>query len=147
MFYNQNGSKPGFGSGGKFAGLSGAPAIDITNLIVKEDVRDGTLFKLQTPVKYAENIQSISTFDASTDQIVIDRVAIGIDDAKPSFSSFRGWEPVKKLASQDVDFIYGENTGSLFYNQNGAEPGFGSGGLFVKLVGAPEITENNLQFI
>jgi len=98
-------------------------------------------------VKYAKNVQSISTFDTSTDQIVIDRITLGIDNTKPSFKSIRGWKPVLELASQDVDFIYGENTGSLFYNQNGSEPGFGSGGLFLKLVGAPEITENNFQFI
>ena len=38
--YNQNGSKPGFGSGGKFAELSGAPVIDKSNLVVKEGIKD-----------------------------------------------------------------------------------------------------------
>ena len=35
--------------------------------------------------------------------------------------------------------VYNENNGNLYYNQNGSNNGFGSGGLFARLEGSPEL--------
>jgi hypothetical protein len=45
-------------------------------------------------------------------------------------------------------FIYDQQTGSLYYNQNGSQAGWGgSGGLFVTLAGAPDLSQSDLVAI
>ena len=39
--------------------------------------------------------------------------------------------------------VYSRATGNLFYNQNRLEAGFGSGGLFATLSGAPALTQSD----
>ena len=53
----------------------------------------------------------------------------------------------KKLAKQDFDFLYDEKKGGLYFNENGANKGFGDGGIIAILKGAPELTSDNLEFI
>ncbi len=45
--------------------------------------------------------------------------------------------------SVDAAIIYNTNNGNLFYNQNGSEVGFGSGGLFVNLENQPALSVEN----
>ena len=53
----------------------------------------------------------------------------------------------KKLSKQDFDFLYDEKKGGLYFNENGADKGFGEGGIIAILKGAPELTSGNLEFI
>jgi hypothetical protein len=39
--------------------------------------------------------------------------------------------------------VYNSVSGQLFYNQNGSAAGFGSGGLFATLTGAPILTASD----
>ena len=54
---------------------------------------------------------------------------------------------LKKLANKDFDFLYDQKNGSLYFNENGADKGFGDGGIIAILKGAPELTASNLDFI
>nr|WP_267871703.1 calcium-binding protein [Nostoc sp. CHAB 5715] len=47
------------------------------------------------------------------------------------------------VASSTAKIIYDAASGQLFYNQNGSAAGFGSGGLFATLTGAPTLTALN----
>jgi Ca2+-binding RTX toxin-like protein len=47
----------------------------------------------------------------------------------------------------DALLVYGEESGNLFYNENGAAEGFGGGGQFVTLVGTPGLTAADLVLI
>ena len=51
-----------------------------------------------------------------------------------------------KLAKQDFDFLYDHKKGGLYFNENGADKGFGDGGIIAILKGAPDLTINNLDF-
>ena len=53
----------------------------------------------------------------------------------------------KKLAKQDFDFLYDEKKGGLYFNENGADKGFGDGGIIAILKGAPDLSADNLEFI
>jgi len=53
----------------------------------------------------------------------------------------------KKLAKQDFDFLYDQKKGRLYFNENGADKGFGEGGIIAVLEGAPELDLDNLEFI
>ena len=52
-----------------------------------------------------------------------------------------------ELAKQDIDFLYDQKKGGLYFNENGLEKGFGDGGIVAILKGAPDLTESNLVFI
>ena len=49
----------------------------------------------------------------------------------------------KKLAKQDFDFLYDKKKGWLYFNENGADKGFGDGGIIAILKGTPELTSGN----
>ncbi len=47
--------------------------------------------------------------------------------------------------SSDAFIVYNSSTGGLYYNENGSAGGFGDGGEFATLTGAPELTADNFQ--
>ena len=53
----------------------------------------------------------------------------------------------KKLAKLDIDFLYDQKKGGLYFNENGTDKGFGDGGIIAILKGAPDLTSDNLEFI
>ena len=53
-----------------------------------------------------------------------------------------------KTSSKGIeDFVYDEKKGLLYFNENGKEKGWGDGGLFVKLQGAPELGTNDFTIV
>ena len=65
-----------------------------------------------------------------------------------TFASGKNKKEVKKiLAKQDLDFLYDQKKGGLYFNENGADKGFGEGGIIAILKGAPDLTSDNLEFL
>jgi len=94
--------------------------------------------------KYADKI---TNFNPSTDTLEIDTDSFGIDSSA-TFATGKNKKKVKKkLAKQDFDFLYDQKKGGLYFNENGAEKGFGDGGIIAILKGAPDLTASNLEFI
>ena len=54
---------------------------------------------------------------------------------------------VARLAKKDIDFIYDQQAGYLYYNENGKQPGFGDGGIFAILEGKPKAGLGNFDFV
>ncbi len=42
------------------------------------------------------------------------------------------------IYSSNAEIVYNSSNGNLYYNENNAADGFGSGGLFAKLIGSPD---------
>ena len=94
--------------------------------------------------KYADKI---TNFNPSTDTLEINTDSFGIDSSA-TFAAGKNKKAVKKeLAKQDFDFLYDQKKGGLYFNENGADKGFGDGGIIAILKGAPELTSSNLIFI
>ena len=53
----------------------------------------------------------------------------------------------KKAETSEAFIVYNQKTGDLFYNANGSEAGFGSGGLFATLEGAPTLKESDFSIV
>ena len=51
------------------------------------------------------------------------------------------------LARKNYDFLYDQKKGGLYFNENGSDKGFGNGGIIAILKGAPNLTDDNLEFI
>ena len=106
----------------------------------------GTAIKM--PAKFnKKSADKITGFNSSTDTLEIDADSFGIDSSA-TFASGKNKKAVKKvLAKQDFDFLYDQKKGGLYFNENGADKGFGDGGIIAILKGAPDLTSGNLEFI
>jgi len=88
----------------------------------------------------------ITNFNPSTDTLDIDADSFGIDRSA-TFAAAQNKRKLKKLAKKDFDFLYDQKKGGLYFNENGADKGFGDGGIIAILDGAPELTSENIDFI
>lgn len=108
----------------------------------------GDYFYLEKPTKFKrKNIDTITNFNPSTDTLEIDADSFGIDSSATFAAGANKKEVKKVLAKQDVDFLYDERKGGLYFNENGSDKGFGDGGIIAILKGAPDLTASNLEFI
>ena len=104
--------------------------------------------KVIAPKKYKiKFIDQITNFNPSSDKLEIDTDSFGIDSSATFASGKNGKVVKKKLAKQVFDFLYDEKKGGLYFNENGANKGFGDGGIIAILKGAPDLTSDNLEFI
>lgn len=88
---------------------------------------------------------------AEGDKISIARKRIPkFTDSEYTFKSVRGNKKVKKVARKDIDFIYDEKKGRLFFNSNGEGRGFGSkssGGVLLVLSDRPKIEASDIVLV
>ena len=92
-------------------------------------------------------IDDVTNFNSLTDNLVIDTDSFDITGSA-TFAAGKNKKVVKKkLSKQDFDFLYDQKRGGLYFNENGADKGFGDGGIIAILKGAPDLTANNLEFI
>ena len=92
-------------------------------------------------------MDKITFFDPSKDKLEIDTDSFGIE-RNSSFAAGKNKRAVKKqLAKKDVDFLYDQKKGGLYFNENGSDKGFGEGGIIAILKGAPDLTTSNVDFI
>ena len=140
LYFNENGSKKGFGDGGIFAILKGSPKLTKRNLkFIGEAIYAPKKFNRKTADK-------ITNFNPSTDTLEIDTDSFGVE-SPASFTAGKNIKEVRKLAKKDFDFLYDQKKGGLFFNENGAGKGWGDGGIVAILKGAPDLTSENIDFL
>ena len=102
---------------------------------------------IMAPTKFKNKfVDKITNFYSLTDTLGIDTDSFGIDSSA-TFAAGKNKREVKKLAKQDFDFLYDEKKGGLYFNENGADKGFGDGGIIAILKGTPDLTSSNLEFV
>ena len=112
------------------------------------DTSSQDTFTVSAPEKFNKKFaDKITVFDHSDDTIQIDTDSFGVDSSA-TFAVAENKKAVKKKASKkDIDFLYDESKGGIYFNENGADKGFGDGGIFAILKGGPDITASNWEFI
>ena len=80
------------------------------------------------------------------DFIFVDQEVFGLDE-EIRLKSSSSKKKVKKAAKSSIDFIYYKKKGLLYFNENGKEKGWGDGGLFAKLQGAPELGADDFTIV
>ena len=114
--------------------LSGGKGKDV---LKGGDGADGFLFK--SPDFGKKKVDKIKDFNNEAgDSIIIDKTIFEVGK-KVSLKSVSGKKALKKAFASNKEFVYDEKKGFLYFNENGKEKGWGDGGLFVKLQGAPEL--------
>ncbi len=62
-----------------------------------------------------------------------------------TFKSARNKKKLNKFAKRDIDFIYDQKKGDLYYNENGDRKGWGLGGAFAQFDDRPRMTSDQLS--
>ena len=108
---------------------------------------DGFLF--QNPEGFGkEEADKITDFDADEgDSVLVDKEVFDLG-RKVKFKSVTGKKATKKASKSNKEFIYDGNKGLLYFNENGKAKGWGDdGGLFTKLIGAPELGASDFTIV
>ena len=99
---------------------------------------DGFLF--QNPMEFGKKKSDvILDFNPSEgDALVLNSDVFNIDETI-KIKIVTGKKSAKKAAKSKRQFIYDDKKGLLYFNENGQDKGWGDGGMFAKLVDAPEL--------
>ena len=89
----------------------------------------------------------ITDFDSDEgDLILVDKVIFSLG-RKIKLKVVTGKKETKKALGTNNNFIYDNKKGFLYFNENSKDKGWGDGGLFVKLQGAPELGVTDFMII
>ncbi|RCJ35587.1 hypothetical protein A6769_18210 [Nostoc punctiforme NIES-2108] len=91
-------------------------------------------------------VDAIADFNSSEgDKIVLDKTTFGAlaSAAGTGFSNLNDFQITNLAGTSTAKIVYDPVNEQLFYNQNGSVAGFGSGGLFAALTGAPTLTASD----
>ena len=106
--------------------------------------QDQFLFTSKTAFNAADfGTDRITDFTIGTDKILLSQTAFGtITSAQIAFVD-------SDLAAETSNglIVYSRPTGKLFFNQNGAQAGLGTGALFATLDGTPLLTVTDFQIV
>ena len=89
----------------------------------------------------------IKEFNPLLDTLQISLESFDIDHSSVTFKASKNRKKLRKHGKKYFNFIYDQAKGGLYFNENGADKGFGDGGLIAILKGAPDLTQNHLEFI
>ena len=121
--------------------------VEIDELVIPDHDIASSSFKISARAKYKRKFaDKITNFNLLTDLLEIDVDSFGINGSA-TFATGINKKAVKKIAKHDFDFLYDQKKGVLYFNENGADKGFGDGGIIAILKGAPDLTSGNLDFI
>jgi Ca2+-binding RTX toxin-like protein len=92
-------------------------------------------------------------FTLTADKIALSKTTFNLTSAVTTGVNF-GFSVADEFASvsgsadtSSALIVYNSSTGSLFYNQNGSDAGFGAGGQFAVLTGNPALTATNFVLL
>ena len=106
---------------------------------------DGFLFDAKAfGKKTADKILDFNSDEG--DSILVDKEVFNLGK-KVKLKTVASKKALKKVAKSNNDFVYDEKKGFLYFNENGKEKGWGDGGLFAKLQGAPELGASDFTIV
>ena len=121
--------------------LSGAEAVDLLN---GGAGADSFLFGGQDLIFENLGIDLIEDFQVAEDRILL---------SKASFSNLEGaisleiFDNLDAAGFSNADIIFNQATGTLVYNANGADSGFGEGGIFAQLDIGLALSVDNFELV
>lgn len=104
---------------------------------------DGFLF--QKPASFTKKqVDRINDFNSEEgDAILLDRDSFGLG-RRFRLETVTGKKSVNQAKEAKMQFVYDDKKGRLYFNENGKDEGWGEGGLFLRIKGAPELLQSDL---
>ena len=94
-----------------------------------------------------KHVDQIKDFDSyERDSILVDQDVFGLGK-QIKLKSYGSKNKVKEAAESKNVFVYDKKKGLLYFNENGKQKGWGDGGLFAKLQGAPELGADDFTVV
>jgi len=106
------------------------------------------VFLFETPYDFgSKNLDILTDFNPMEgDKLLLSESVFGnIETISLRYAS--GSKGVKRAASSTKPFVYDNKNGILYFNENGKKAGWGAGGEFLRLLGAPEIVSTDLVLL
>ena len=155
-FDNSNDVINGQGGNDKINGLSGNDLLrgdagnDIliggagNDILIGGAGADKFLYNTNAPfASSAVGVDAIADFNhCQGDKIILDKTTFNAF-LGTSFSNANDFKITSSAATSTAKIVYDSVSGQLFYNQNGSAAGFGNGGLFATLTGAPTLVASD----
>ncbi|MEH2023985.1 beta strand repeat-containing protein [Nostoc sp.] len=108
---------------------------------------DRFLYNTNAPFdSFTVGVDTISDFHScEADKIVLELTTFNTisSAAGTGFSNKSDFQITTSVGTSTAKIVYDAVSGQLFYNQNGSAAGFGSGGLFATLTGAPTLAASD----
>lgn len=103
---------------------------------------DRFIFNTNRPFSQEDlGIDEITDFEVGQDLILLDTTTFTVlEDIATEFETVTG-----NAATAEGIIVYNSDDGSLYYNPNGSAAGFGDGGQFATLTGAPDISAEDFS--
>ena len=109
--------------------------------------RKSLIHQLTKPKRFRRQfVDKITNFKPNEDTLSVLRSDFDVGK-RIKFATGKNKRAARALSNQELDFIYDQKKGGLYYNENGADRGFGNGGLIAILKGAPDISTEHIQSI
>ena len=123
--------------------LSATAAVDtLTGAAKKADT-----FEFSSIPNYSSNADRITNFSTKEkDKVQISSSVFGLS-GKGTFKIAKNLKSLDKLLKTDTQFIYSKADGGMYFNQNEATAGFGSGGIFAILDGKPTLGTSSVSVV
>ena len=119
---------------------------DGKDVLVGGDGADGFLFQDLDGFGNKE-VDKVKDFDSNEgDSVLLDKDVFDLGK-RVKLKTVTGKKAAKNTTGSKEDFVYDDKKGLLYYNENGKEEGWGDGGLFAKLQGAPELGASDFTVI
>ena len=103
-------------------------------------------FRLSLALKPESPDQLLDFTPAEGDRLIIDAPTIDTQ-AIASLKVIHASDNLSIAAQSDALMLYNKSTGELFFNQNGAEQGFGKGGLLAVLPNKPDLNTGDIFMV
>ena len=106
---------------------------------------DEFLFNTSVPFISADlGVDTLEDFVSGSDRIGLGRVTFGLTDLSTEFALVRSDGAAETSGAL---IVFNTVNGSMFYNADGNSAGFGSGGQFATLTGAPALAASDLFIV
>jgi subtilisin family serine protease len=105
-------------------------------------------FIFETPSEFGKRLSDkITDFNPEEgDKLVLSKDSFN-DTTRIRFDTAVGKKGARQAANTSKNFIYDSSKGILYFNENGDRAGWGDGGEFVRLTGAPDLTKADLALL
>jgi len=105
-------------------------------------------FLFETPGEFGkQRFDTVTDFKPNTGDTVALAQEVFNGTSTVRFRAANGKKETRTAAATNRNIIYNQKTGMVYFNENGKKPGWGYGGEFVKLLGAPEIGRDDFTVL
>jgi len=105
-------------------------------------------FLFESPGEFGrQSLDIVTDFKPSEGDMVAVAQEVFNGITQIQFQAVNGRQGAKEAAAMNKNIVYDQRSGIVYFNANGSRSGWGDGGEFVKLLGAPKIDKGHFVIV